>query len=316
MRNSLFLELGGEDLPGGDLSPALIAQRARRILWQWPHESFSIPSLVELVRRKTDWFSLLTRLGLEEGFYDLPGSRIDRRRALSLPDWILEDPPLVVPREAVTPSPSELGSRPLLLKTTNYAYRLPLLKALFPRSRFHFILMMRNPAAGINGLIDGWLSNAFHSHNMAGVRELQIEGYSSTVLQGHQWWKFDLPPGWSEFCDSPLAQVCAFQWRSAYESILNQLEREPSPQLPIRYEDLISSTHGEATLAKIFAFCQVATEPVPRPHLANPVMASAKPGPARWRQREEEIMPLLSDPRVKQVAERLGYDLNSPEGLI
>jgi hypothetical protein len=44
-------------------------------------------------------------------------------------------------------------------------------------------------------------------------------------------------------------------------------------------------------------------------------MASQTPRPSRWRRHEEDILPLLRVPRIKQVAESLGYDLARPELL-
>jgi hypothetical protein len=44
-------------------------------------------------------------------------------------------------------------------------------------------------------------------------------------------------------------------------------------------------------------------------------MASVPPAQARWRAREEEIWPRVQEPRIKEIAQRLGYDLSSPERL-
>jgi len=314
IRQALFCELGRGS--ADEVTPAHLDQMVRRLLWQWPDEDFRLNDVVELARKHPAWPELIQRLGLEEGYYDVPGLRVNRRSQLALPEWFIEEPPFVAPFPRETPQPADLRNSPVLLKTTTHAYRVPLLKTLFPASRFKFIVLTRNPAAGINGLMDGWLSNAFHSHNLSGVKELDIDGYTNVVPQGGQWWKFDLPPGWSEYATQPLVDVCAFQWRSAYAHILSQTQTLNDPILRVKHEDLVSPQKSDKEFARLFEFLGLSAPADLGWRTTRPVMASENPAPARWRRREDLILPTLAAHDIRSVADRLDYDLDSPESLL
>ncbi len=315
IRQALFCELGRTDSANVEMSAGHVDQFVRRLLWQWPDEDFRISDLIPLVRQHPDWSSLVRRLGLEEGFYDLPGFHNNRRSPLTLPGWFIEEPPYVTPTLRTLPEPHHLRISPVLLKTSTHAYRIPLLKTLFPAARFHWIVLARNPAASINGLMDGWLSNAFHSHNLRNVAEINIEGYTSVAPQGDHWWKFDLPPGWIDYATRPLPEVCAFQWRSAYSHILSQIQTAGDPVLMVKHEDLVNPATGAREFQRIFDFAGVLPLRPPEFLTTRPIMASVEPAPARWRRREQDILPQLASAEMRSVAERLEYDLNSLDTL-
>ena len=137
------------------------------------------------------------------------------------PSYCLEEPPFVVPTPRRLPTADELRRTPLLLKAPLDAYRLDVLRAVFPLARFTVVHLTRAPAASINGLYDGWLDRGFFSHRFPD--RLAIPDYSDTADWARSWWNFDLPPGWQEYTTRPLAEVCALQWRSVHEHILHGL---------------------------------------------------------------------------------------------
>jgi hypothetical protein len=308
--HALMRDVGGE--PVSDLrSLEFQAQVATRLLLQWAHLDLRPEVVLRAVREAAErsedyltlWMNLLIHLGLESGFYDLPGPK-SRNLQFESPDFFFEEPPFVLQ----TPRAAFDGSKPLLLKTSSNAYRVNWLRTLFPGASFKWIVLGRNPASVINGLMDGWLSNAFHSHNMQFVTPLKIRGYTDVIPFGDRWWKFDLPPGWSDFDDAPLVDVCAFQWRMAYSSIL-----QLNDVLNVRFEELLQPKSD--VLAQIFEFAGTQPRRTVNIGSARPVMASVPPAQARWRAREEEIWPRVQEPRIKEIAQRLGYDLSSPERL-
>lgn len=313
----LTADAGSEPATSLD-DPRFHAQCASRLLLQWPQREFDNDHLLETLRRlgtrhgeaEALWLDLLREFDLDSGFYDLPGPR-SRNLQLEVPSLLLEEPPFVIQRPRRAPEADD--PRPLLLKTSTNAYRLPWLKTLFPRAEFRWIVLSRNPAGAIGGLMDGWRSNAFHSHNLEFVAPLKIRGYTEVVPFGDRWWKFDLPPGWSDYDDAPLAEVCAFQWRSAYEAIHEQIPKAGGSTIQIHYEDLLTPEGLAGNLRRIHEFARVT--PLGTPAADRPVMASQTPRPSRWRRHEEDILPLLRVPRIKQVAESLGYDLARPELL-
>jgi hypothetical protein len=213
----------------------------------------------------------------------------------------LEAPPFLVPAAAAPPGRGG-PRRPLLLKASMDAYRLPLLRTLFPGARLRVIHLTRNPAAAVNGLIDGWLHHGFFSHNLAGRATFGIDGYGGPWAGS--WWNFDLPPGWQDVVTQPLATVCAAQWASAHTSILAGLAGQDWEVLRVRAEDVFDSDRRPAALRRVFRFCGV--RPL-APVRARIVVATAPPVPGRWRGRRAMIEPAVAEPRVRETSVLLGY---------
>jgi hypothetical protein len=295
----LLRDVGREN--GNKRLPDFARRAASRLLWQWPHKNLDPRQLWTWFLKGSSWSEVVYRLQLNENWYDhataIPSE---------LPDVVFEEPPLVESSYRASPTKKDLKSGVLLLKTSSNAYRLPWLRRLFPNAEYRWIVLSRNPAAGINGLIDGWHSHAFHSHNVGAFQPLAISGYAD-----RSWWKFDLPPGWPEYVSAELPAVCAFQWRSAYQRILSFAETTTDPVLRVKYEDLIRVRQG--TLQKIFAFTQTDGT---YPESAPPIMATLPPTLARWRYRRDEILPQLLDPRVEALAAQMHYDVRELGGFV
>lgn len=224
----------------------------------------------------------------------------------------LEEPPFIIPGPRAFPAAGELNGKTLLLKSSSNCYRAGFIKKLFPAARYRFLLLARNPMASINGLMDGWLSSGFFSRSVGHIAKLGIKGYSAPGKPWSSlWWKFDLPPGWAAYARKPLEEVCAFQWLSANERILEDsaagVFRE---KLPVRYEDLLSPSLGHE-LKKILDFAGLEAHDLIA-GAARPVMAVAAPGPGKWLKRERLLLPLCSG-KIKNTAARLGYDPEEPE---
>ncbi|MGZ3787483.1 MAG: sulfotransferase [Bacteriovorax sp.] len=291
-----------------DASYRLPLDRAQRLLLQWPHITFNHEDLLCACSHES-WEKVISHLKskhekIKLDLYDQflgPISSNENDRAL-----FLEEPPFVVPRPKTyrKTAPKKI----LLLKSSINAFRAGHLSKLFPNARFKFIHLTRNPAASINGLMDGWLSSAFHSHNLGHLTKLSIKNY-----EDKNWWKFDLPPGWKDFIDRPLEEVCAFQWQSANESILRFLDNKDA--IRIKYEEMIGSedlfnalrrTINELSLSD--AFMNDLAAP-PR------VMSVNRPHMHRWREREDVLTPLFQSKEIADLAKKLGYDVMNLDEL-
>lgn len=221
---------------------------------------------------------------------------------------LVEEPPFVLPRVWRRADERDLRTKALVIKTPSNAYRLAFLRALFPNARVRVLHLTRNPAASINGLYDGWRHTGFHAHRMR--EPLRIAGYAEDCPGDRWWWKFDLPPGWQDFTDAPLLEVCAFQWRSPHQAVLDDVERGDVDYLRLRFEDVIRGPHSRAACFQRLgewlgipfdgAFRRTACQGV------EPVAATAPPRPRRWQACGEAIRRAI-DPQVRAVAERLGY---------
>ena len=161
-------------------------------------------------------------------YYDLSPNLIERW----IPDlvvptgppgpFIVEEPPFVCIRPWRPASLDELQRMPVIVKTPSNVHRWDFLRGLFPSARIRVFHLTRNAAASINGLVDGWRYNGFYSHRSS--NPLRIAGYSDrTGPFGEHWWKFDVPPGWEDFAERPLVEVCAYQWLTAHQGTLEFL---------------------------------------------------------------------------------------------
>ncbi|HEX4729128.1 MAG TPA: hypothetical protein VH298_15090 [Jatrophihabitans sp.] len=245
-------------------------------------------------------------------YYDLPPALV-RRWFPGLPRpsgppsrlALLESSPLLVPRLERPAVGAELG-RPLLLKATADAYRVSSLLRIFADAELEFVQLTRNPAASINGLIDGWLSPAFFSHRLPG-RPLRIPGYSTEQPWTQTWWNFDLPPHWPDLVASPLAQVCRDQWRAAQSAIRQSLQAHRLRPMRVRVEQLWDHRTADGQLHRILEQLRLRARCWPRSRV---VMATSQPVPARWRHRQHRILPLLTDSETAELARWCGYPLD------
>lgn len=171
----------------------------------------------------------------------------------------LESTPLLVPRSERLPTGAELH-RPLLLKATVDAYRIESLLRIFAGAEIEFVQLTRNPAASINGLIDGWLSPAFFSCRLPG-RPLRIAGYTTEQAWTQSWWNFDLPPHWPELVDRPLAQVCRDQWAAAQAAMRQSLQANRIPAAAGASRAAVGSVHRARATAPDLRTAAAATAP-------------------------------------------------------
>ncbi len=231
--------------------------------------------------------------GLSSSYYDEDEKLIKARSAEVPPPCTyaaVEETPYVLPgvyRSVV--SHPDLETKVLLLKASVDAYRIEWLSNLFSDSELYFIHEVRNPAASVNGLMDGWrTTRGFYSYRVTG---LEIDGYTELHPEHRDLWCFDLPPNWTSFRKAPLERVCANQWEQAHLHILEGMQGRRC--LRISYEDLV---HGPArrkpVVDRLCRFLGIG-EGGPRFHAVVDrmpvVMATERPQKNRWKEREARI---------------------------
>jgi hypothetical protein len=130
-----------------------------------------------------------------------------------------------------------LGAGWVLDKTCINVMRIPYLYALFPQARFVFI--QRDGRDNISSMMDGWRlgrsDGRFELSQFFGV-------FPETVaINGGEFreWAFFLAPGWRQYNQASLEEVCAFQWVSANRLALEGKKVVPPGQwIHLRYEDI------------------------------------------------------------------------------
>jgi hypothetical protein len=244
---------------------------------------------------------------LRPAVYDLDRARVAGLGPAGdfLPDTLVEEPPFVLPVPWAHPTAAELGRLPLVIKTPSNAYRLGWLARLFPNARLRLLHLTRNPAASINGLVDGWRYPGFHSHDVGG---LQISGYTGEVPGGDRWWKFDRPPGWEAYRGAPLPEVCAFQWASAHRALL---DFNPVDRFSLRFEDVLGPPARQEPALRALAAWLDLPDPDALVAAFGPglpsVMATAQPRHRRWFNRIGTLEPVCARPLVAETRAALGY---------
>lgn len=309
---------------------------ALRLIMQWPYLGFSAQEwLAYLEKARRSLF--IKSISWDESRFFIETSMIIRRDGYSInpyyydipkevsqmyfptlpfpqgpphPEFCIEEPPFIVVRSRRLPTVDEFKKKPLLLKASIDAYRVPLLRQIFPNARFKIIHLTRNPAAAINGLYDGWLDRGFFSHNVKQHATLSISGYSDLCEWGKYWWNFDLPPGWRTIVDHPLEYVCAFQWYNAHLNIIKQIMDEETEFIRVKMEDIIHSIQSRwRALSNITKFMQIEFDQTLQAFATNMpvVMATAVPYNQRWRIREKQIQPVITQSPIAKLARELGY---------
>jgi hypothetical protein len=244
--------------------------------------------------------------------WDLDAPRVDAAfPELSAPlpprEAVVEEPPFVPVGPWERATAAELD-KPFIIKTPSNAYRLAFLRSLFPNARFRVLHLTRNPAAAINGLVDGWRYHGFHAHPVE--PPLQTAGYADVRPQDARFFKYDLFPGWREVVDRPLVCVAAHQWAAAHRATLQFLDTH-SDFLRVRFEDIVGAPEvRRATFRRVTDWLGVDTHPALQQVIETPlppVMATARPRARRWFARADALVPALSLPVVQEVAGPLGY---------
>ncbi len=309
-----------------DHQPDLDRDLAWRLRVQWPALPLDDDALLKLIREVTGapaddlvgfHLRLLQRVraawpGLNPHAYDLDrGALLAAFPDVRPPDGppgavVLEEPPFVAIGPWRRATAEELATRPLVVKAPSNAFRLSWYRAMFPQARVRLLHLVRNPAAAINGLYDGWRSGGFHAWDVG--EDLAIAGYTDHQPRSRRWWKYDLPPGWRAYRSRPLVDVCAFQWRAAHEAVLASnlgLER--------RVFAFERFTRGAAERVRLMA--EVADwlgAPAPDAVLDGfrepppTIMSTARPRLQRWFARRAAIEPVITRPDIRALADALG----------
>jgi len=195
------------------------------------------------------------------------------------------------------------GRRRFVDKNNQNGLCVPYLYALFPDA--HFIYIKRSPGDNINSLIEGWRRPdefATWSRNLPAT--VAVDGGAFDR------WCFFLPPGWRDYLNASLEEVCALQYRAMNEALIACRGLVPARQwTEIFYEDLLRDP--VAGFRRIFSKADVTFSPALEHHcaevLANPYNAFSEIRLDKWsdgrnRERIERVLP-----SVAEVAAAMGY---------
>jgi hypothetical protein len=344
LKRQLRAEVGRPVAAGdpADIGEIHTEQLYRRLCLQWPLEDFTVEEVrmatmqaLQSVRRFSgrpcDWSSELSSFyiffllelqanhpSVNPYYYDLDRQLIARIAPdTALPSGppspiLVEEPPFVPIRPWRSCDAADLRRYPLVIKTPSNAYRPMFLRALFPNARIRMLHLTRNPAAAINGLVDGWRSGAFHSHYVGAA--LPDPRHPQAGLADQGWWKFDLPTGWRRHVMDPVERICAFQWCSAQRAILD-VRTDGEHYRQLKFEDVLTDfKDNREGLRELRGW--LGDECFFRRGLAGrpPIMSTLPPRPGRWRDNEDTLREVLQGSDVRELSDELEYA--DPSGWI
>lgn len=177
------------------------------------------------------------------------------------------------------------------------------LHALFPDAQFVYV--KRSPGDNVHSLIEGWgKADEFATWSADLPAEVQIDG-------GHyRRWCFFLFEGWRDYLHRPIEEVCAQQYVSINQAIMQaRVAIRSSQWIEVAYEELVEDPVGG--FRRIFEACHLTFTNALEQHCANvlstPYNAFSEIRVDKWRsttnrERIERIMP-----KVASVAKEMGY---------
>ena len=188
----------------------------------------------------------------------------------------------------------------LVEKTPKNCFRINFINSLF--SDCKFIFLKRDGRSNINSLIEGWRAKGRYKRINVPTTPVNIQGY-----QGNQW-KFLMPPGWKDYVNKPLEEVCAFQWTSSNKAALDGLKQiDEGRKCTISYEDLTENTYE--AIKEICDFVDIPfSKDIQNISKAPPVVNYVtKPNKDKWKKNINLIEKTY--PAIKPMMEELGYKI-------
>jgi len=202
-----------------------------------------------------------------------------------------------------------LGLGRVLDKTCINVMRVPYLHALFPNARFVYI--HRDGRDNVSSLMDGWL----HDGHFA-LGKLLGPFPCPVAIDGgafHEW-SFFLPPGWRDYNDAPLEEVCALQWLAANRLALDASRQIPAKQwIRLRYEDIFD--RPLAMFREVFERLELPFDDAIERRCATldarpTSIVKGAPKKEKWKaQHAAKIERIL--PRIRPMMVELGYDIDA-----
>lgn len=202
-----------------------------------------------------------------------------------------------------------LGQGWVLDKTCINTLRIPYLHALFPQAKYVFI--QRDGRDNISSMMDGWrlgrTDGAFHLTQFFGPFPEPV------AINGGEFkeWHFFLPPGWRDYNQASLEEVCAFQWISANHLALEGKRLVPPDNwVHLRYEDLFE--RPVEMFRGAFERLGIPFDAAMQSRCANLAPTSivkGQPKKQKWKEHNPEAIKRIL-PMIRPMMETLGYRID------
>lgn len=204
---------------------------------------------------------------------------------------------------------ARLGAGPVLDKTCINTMRVGYLHALFPKARFVFI--QRDGRDNVSSMMDGWRLG--RTDGGFGLEKFLGPSPDPVAINGGEFreWHFFLPPGWRDYNQASLEEVCAFQWVSMNRLALDAARLLPADQwLQVRYEDIFE--RPVEMFREVFEHLGVPFSDDMKSYCASLVarptsVVKGKPARQKWKDNNPEAIERIL-PTIAPLMRELGYD--------
>ncbi len=186
----------------------------------------------------------------------------------------------------------------------------PISTALFPNAQFVYI--HRDGRDNISSLMDGWL----HDGHFALGKLLGPSPCAVNIDGGafHEW-SFFLPPGWRDYNDAPLEEVCALQWLTANRLALDASATDSPGRNGSGCATRTSSIARMEMFRDVFARLDLPFDDAIKRRCATldaqpTSIVKGAPKKQKWKaQHAAKIERIL--PRIRPMMVELGYDVDA-----
>lgn len=181
-------------------------------------------------------------------------------------------------------------------KLPKNSFRVAFLAATFPGARF--IFLTREPRGNVSSLIDAWRE---------GQRTGRFVTYPKLSSPDFENWCFVLPPDWREVAGKSLEEIAAFQWMTANETALDDLQCLARDRwCALSYDALIVRPNAELRRLSAFIGLEFAgTSAAEAGALPISRTALTPPNAEKWRHNAieiERVLPRLHDTTARTAA--------------
>ena len=196
-----------------------------------------------------------------------------------------------------------LGARRFVDKNNQNGLCVPYLRALFPDARFVYV--RRSPGDNIHSLIEGW-GRADEFATWSGQLPVQVR------IDGGRYrrWCFFLFDGWRDYVDRPIEDVCAAQYETMNEAILEAREAIPAGLwTEVVYEELVRDP--VAAFRAVWDSLGLHFGPRQESHcrgvLGRPYNAFSPVRLDKWKEQGNRARIERVLPRLAELSRRMGY---------
>lgn len=195
-----------------------------------------------------------------------------------------------------------LGMKRFVDKANQNCFRIPYLKELFPDAVFVYV--KRDGRDNVNSLIHGWgRPDEFAAWSSSLPYDVEVDN------NRYRRWSFFLFPGWRDYLQAHVEEVCAQQWISANESVLSvQLDIPHGKWVEVFYEDILNDPIK--TFKELFQRLDVTFTVDVKEHCRNllntPYNAFSPPRLNKWKDENRERIERII-PAIRKTMFRMGY---------